>query len=91
MQTDLLAIINYATLYNNNNNYVSSQTAFEIYMWFILFLRVRECELIIKMESLDHSAELGLELDHCSKRSYSLLRDMLPPLETLVVTVHGSD
>ena len=31
------------------------------YFWFILFLRVRECELIIKMESLDHSAELGLQ------------------------------
>ncbi|KAL5479834.1 hypothetical protein EMCRGX_G023423 [Ephydatia muelleri] len=38
-----------------------------------------------------HSAELGLELDDSGKRSYSLLRDMLPPLETLVVTVQGSD
>ena len=57
--------------------------------WFILFFRVRACELIVKMESLAHSAELGLELDDSSsgKRSYSLLRDMLPPLETLVVTV----
>eukprot|EP00731_Ephydatia_muelleri_P010422 Em0005g1008a len=43
------------------------------------------------MESLAHSAELGLELDDSGKRSYSLLRDMLPPLETLVVTVQGSD
>ena len=59
--------------------------------WFILFLRVRACELIVKMESLAHSAELGLELDDSGKRSYSLLRDMLPPLETLVVTVQGSD
>ena len=60
--------------------------------WFILFLRVRACELIVKMEeSLAHSAELGLELDESGKRSYSLLRDMLPPLETLVVTVQGSD
>ena len=59
--------------------------------WFILFLRVRACELIVKMESLAHSAELGLELDDSGKRSYSLLRDMLPPLETLVVTVQGFD
>ena len=44
---------------------------------------MRACELIVKMESLAHSAELGLELDDSGKRSYSLLRDMLPPLETL--------
>ena len=95
MQTDFLAInkLHYiiCIMYNYIIIFMYYRKLHLPCFWFILFLRVRACELIVKMESLAHSAELGLELDDSGKRSYSLLRDMLPPLETLVVTVQGSD
>ena len=40
------------------------------------------------MESSDHRAEPVLEKRF--KRNHSLLRDVLPPLETLFVTVEGT-
>ena len=40
------------------------------------------------MESSDHRAEPVLE--KCFKRSHTLLRDVLPPLETLFITVEGT-
>ena len=65
---------------------VSSQTAFAIFLVHSVLesakVRIDNKDGVIRSQCRTRT--------QCSKRSYSLLRDMLPPLETLVVTVQGS-